>query len=246
MAWTNLPTNYTDASWSGNRKYQQITNSDGTVSFVDKTVYTNKENSFFGAKDANQTNDGINQAMAQLASIDTAYKAADSNFQKLLNTETTKRINAINELQSQINSEISNRTMEDNYIQSDLNDVIRKANNISNTIDTGAQYYFENVDWRIWQNMCFGIYRYEGESWADLFAFPRNNGFIMVIRSKTRGVAMYQTWASVASLNSKIKMTDNYEYRYRLWITFLHDDTGTDRWVNKWYNIPPAMNGFQL
>src|SRR3712207_5580495 len=69
MANVQLPTNYTDAVWEGNRKYRQITNSDGTVSFEDVTVYTNEPNSFFGAKDANQINEAINA----LADILLAY-----------------------------------------------------------------------------------------------------------------------------------------------------------------------------
>ena len=62
MAFENLPlpTNYTDAEWEGLKKYEEINNSDGTVSFKDVTVYTNKENSFFGANDANTMNGAIN------------------------------------------------------------------------------------------------------------------------------------------------------------------------------------------
>ena len=52
MAWKLLPTDYTDAVWSGLKRYTQVDNSDGTVSFNDVTTYTNKEKSFFGAKDA--------------------------------------------------------------------------------------------------------------------------------------------------------------------------------------------------
>lgn len=63
MAWTNLPTNYTNASWSGNRKFRQTNNTDGTVSFEDRTVYTTRENSFFGANDANNMNAAINTLM---------------------------------------------------------------------------------------------------------------------------------------------------------------------------------------
>lgn len=62
--WTDLPTDYTDATFTGLRKYVQVQNDDGTISFRDVTEYTNKEKSFFGAKDANQINDGMNQ-MAQ-------------------------------------------------------------------------------------------------------------------------------------------------------------------------------------
>lgn len=79
MAWTNLPTNYTDAVWSGNRKYTQVDNSDGTVSFVDKTEYTNKENSFFGAADANAMNAAINTLMT-LAGITVVTSPDDGHF----------------------------------------------------------------------------------------------------------------------------------------------------------------------
>lgn len=58
MAWKLLPTDYTDAVWSGLKRYTQVDNSDGTVSFNDVTTYTNKEKSFFGAKDANRIYNG--------------------------------------------------------------------------------------------------------------------------------------------------------------------------------------------
>ena len=63
MAWTDLRTDYTDATFSGNKKYRMINNDDGTVSFEDVTEYVNKTNSFFGAGDANQMNAGINELM---------------------------------------------------------------------------------------------------------------------------------------------------------------------------------------
>lgn len=65
MAWTNLPTDYTDATFEGLRKYVPIVNADGTTSFQDVTVYENKENSFFGANDANRMNEGINTLMTE-------------------------------------------------------------------------------------------------------------------------------------------------------------------------------------
>lgn len=43
MAWKLLPTDYTDAVWSGLKRYTQVDNSDGTVSFNDVTTYTNIE-----------------------------------------------------------------------------------------------------------------------------------------------------------------------------------------------------------
>jgi hypothetical protein len=72
MAWTNLKTNYTDASWSGNKKYT-ITNKDNSTSFnaeiQDDTVYTNEQDSFFGASDANAMNGAINDIMNGTASL---------------------------------------------------------------------------------------------------------------------------------------------------------------------------------
>lgn len=66
MAFEQLPTNYTEATWTGLRKYRQVNNADDTVSFRDVTEYLNKENSFFGAKDANRMNEALNYIMAAL------------------------------------------------------------------------------------------------------------------------------------------------------------------------------------
>lgn len=65
MNWTQLPTDYTDATWSGLKRYNMIKNDDDTVSFQDVTSYTNKEKSFFGAKDANKMNEGMNTLASQ-------------------------------------------------------------------------------------------------------------------------------------------------------------------------------------
>lgn len=54
-----LKTDYLDAVFAGNRKYQQTTNGDGTVSFTDRTEYT-QEGDRFGAEDINDTNSAIN------------------------------------------------------------------------------------------------------------------------------------------------------------------------------------------
>ena len=59
---TNLKTNYQDAVFSGNRKYQETSNGDGTVSFTDVTSYT-QEGDQFGADDINTTNAAINSVI---------------------------------------------------------------------------------------------------------------------------------------------------------------------------------------
>lgn len=80
MAWTLLPTDYTDAVWSGLKKYSQVDNSDGTVSFQDVTVYTNREKSFFGAKDANRMNEALNYIMSMLEGGTDLYEGFQAYF----------------------------------------------------------------------------------------------------------------------------------------------------------------------
>lgn len=80
MAWKLLPTDYTDAVWSGLKRYTQVDNSDGTVSFNDVTTYTNKENSFFGAKDANRMNEALNYIMSMLENGTNLYEEFQTYF----------------------------------------------------------------------------------------------------------------------------------------------------------------------
>lgn len=83
MAWELLPVNYTDAVWSGLKRYNEIQNEDGTVSFQDVTAYSNKENSFFGAKEANRMNEALNTLMSMVENGSDLYGA----FQNYFNTQ---------------------------------------------------------------------------------------------------------------------------------------------------------------
>lgn len=69
MIMADLKTNYVDdvldTTKNQLRKYQQIQNDDGTVSFVDVTEYTQVGTSF-GAKDINDTNAAINDVNGNL------------------------------------------------------------------------------------------------------------------------------------------------------------------------------------
>lgn len=80
MAWKLLPTDFTDAVWSGLKRYTQIDNEDGTVSFRDVTTYTNKEKSFFGAMDANRMNDTLNVIMSMLENGTDLYELFQAYF----------------------------------------------------------------------------------------------------------------------------------------------------------------------
>lgn len=80
MAWKLLPVDYTDAVWSGLKKYSEVSNNDGTVSFQDVTVYTNKEKSFFGAIQANQMNEALNTIMSMVENGTDLYEAFQNYF----------------------------------------------------------------------------------------------------------------------------------------------------------------------
>lgn len=80
MAWELLPVDYTDAAWAGLKRYNQINNEDGSVSFQDITAYTGKEKSFFGAKDANRMNEALNTIMSMVENGTDLYTAFQNYF----------------------------------------------------------------------------------------------------------------------------------------------------------------------
>lgn len=80
MAWKLLPVDYTDAVWADLKRYNQINNEDGSVSFQDITSYTGKEKSFFGAKDANRMNEALNTIMSMVENGTDLYTAFQNYF----------------------------------------------------------------------------------------------------------------------------------------------------------------------
>lgn len=80
MAWELLPVDYTDAVWAGLKRYNQINNEDGSVSFQDITAYTGKDKSFFGAKDANRMNEALNTIMSMVENGTDLYTAFQNYF----------------------------------------------------------------------------------------------------------------------------------------------------------------------
>lgn len=69
--WTDLPTNYEDARYSGDRKFEMKKNTDNTVSLTDVTVYENEDISktFFGAAEANQINGAMNKLVGSVNDV---------------------------------------------------------------------------------------------------------------------------------------------------------------------------------
>lgn len=59
-----MKTDWKDDIFEGNRKYQMITNEDGTVSFVDVTEYT-QEGDAFGAAELKEIAEGLNNKTAE-------------------------------------------------------------------------------------------------------------------------------------------------------------------------------------
>ena len=82
----DLKTNYVDdkldTSKNQLRKYNMITNDDGTVSFVDVTTYTTQGTSF-GAKDVNDTNAAINQLNLKKQDASTAITTSNIGKQSV-------------------------------------------------------------------------------------------------------------------------------------------------------------------
>lgn len=73
MAKEILPVNFQDdilaSGMNGKRRYNMITNSDGTVSFEDVTEYTQEGNPF-GAQQVNSANQAINESLDKSVVID--------------------------------------------------------------------------------------------------------------------------------------------------------------------------------
>ena len=96
MSWQMLPTDYTDAIWSGLKRYTEITNDDGTVSFQDVTQYSNREKSFFGAADANRMNEALNTIMSMVENGTNLY----ADFQNYFTAQKTAFKNTADDTQA--------------------------------------------------------------------------------------------------------------------------------------------------
>lgn len=83
---TPLSTNFQDdvlASSNSKRKYRMINNSDGTVSFEDATVYSQK-GSEFGAKEVNEEREAINQLNTDMGDAENDIKSVNNRIDDLM------------------------------------------------------------------------------------------------------------------------------------------------------------------
>lgn len=68
-----LKIDYKDAVYTGNRKYTQSNNADGTISLVDATAYST-EGDPFGAADVNATNSAVNANSDNISALQQTIK----------------------------------------------------------------------------------------------------------------------------------------------------------------------------
>lgn len=142
MAWSMLPTNYTDAVWSGLKRYSMINNEDGTVSFQDVTVYSNKENSFFGALDANRMNEALNIIMSMLENGTDLYTA----FQQYFATQQTLFENTANATQTGFEEYVAGLEAQgDSIIQTLQTDYRQEITDFENAQEQVFNTWFELI-----------------------------------------------------------------------------------------------------
>lgn len=140
MAWDLLPVNYTDAVWSGLKRYNMINNDDETVSFQDVTVYSAKDNSFFGAKDANRMNEALNTIMSMVESGTDLYSA----FQNYFDTQKQQFESAANIKQDEFTDYLDDlKTDGDSIIESIETDYKTDINNFKSTQEQVFNTWFD-------------------------------------------------------------------------------------------------------
>lgn len=142
MAWSLLPVNYTDAVWSGLKRYTQINNEDGTVSFQDVTLYSQKENSFFGAKDANRMNEAMNIIMSMVESGTDLYTA----FQTYFATQQQIFERTADQKQTEFNAYLANIEKQgDELIETLENDYRTEITQFENTQEQVFNTWFQLI-----------------------------------------------------------------------------------------------------
>ena len=93
-SWTLLKTDYADRSWSGDKQYEIEEQSDGNYTITDVTEYTNEEDSFFGADDANSMNTALNYIMSALEDGTDLYQT----FVEYFDTQKSKFTSEVDDI----------------------------------------------------------------------------------------------------------------------------------------------------
>ena len=142
MPWKLLPVDYTDASWEGLKRYILVNNEDNTVSLQDVTNYSNKENSFFGAKDANRMNEALNTIMSMVENGTNLYEA----FQNYFNDQKTKFEGEATKKQTELTQYVDDRKADaDKTIESIKTDYKADIESFETTQQLSFTTWFEAI-----------------------------------------------------------------------------------------------------
>lgn len=198
MAWEMLPTDYTDAVWSGNKKYTEVNNNDGSVSFLDVTQYTNKEKSFFGAKDANRMNEALNTLMSMTENGTDLYE----DFQNYFSAQKTAFENTATDTQTSYETYVNNLEIKGNQTLADYNshiaDLQKQGDETINTIKT--DYRSEMDEYESQQQAIFNAWfsAVQGKLSGDVATNMQKE--IDTIDTAQKG---FDTWSTVFSADGK-------------------------------------------
>nr|DAH14830.1 MAG TPA: hypothetical protein [Caudoviricetes sp.] len=149
-----LSTDFKDdilASQNSKRKYTQVNNSDGTVSFQDSTAYS-QVGSSYGAKEVNEEREAINNIYAnKLVSLDEIDLVTEEGY--FVDAKAVKELNNnFNSLRKNIQmffagSRVCNISLKDNTSVSVIsNSDINKALGISDASNANVAVSFSNGD----------------------------------------------------------------------------------------------------
>lgn len=139
-----LKTNYKDDVFTGNRKYKQTSNSDGSISLEDTTEYT-QEGDIFAAKDINDTNTAVN---ANATSITNLATKVDTNA-----TNISTNTSSINSLKSSkqdkaIKATITLGTSWSSLTQSvSVSGITANHNAILDVVTSTSNYEAQQTEW---------------------------------------------------------------------------------------------------
>lgn len=156
MSWELLPVNYTDAIWNGLKKFVEVDNGDGSVSFQDVTQYTNKEHSFFGAYDANRMNEALNRIMSMVENGTDLYEAFTNYFNEQKQLFESASNTELSEYSDDLDSLRANATTRFNSFNTYVANLQQQGDDAIETIKT--DYSEEIADFETNQEQAFNIW----------------------------------------------------------------------------------------
>ena len=139
-----LKTNYKDDVFTGNRKYKQTSNSDGSISLEDTTEYT-QEGDIFAAKDINDTNTAVNANATSITNLTSKVNTNTSNI-----STNTSSINSLktSKQDKAIKTTITLGTSWSSLTQSvSVSGITANHNAILDVVTSTSNYEAQQTEW---------------------------------------------------------------------------------------------------